>query len=146
MKIRTASSLTAAFVALTAAVVAVPGQALAAADPHYWMYTNDDNPGGKVDFWSNGDIIQLCDQQADGARAELNVYDATAGSGLLFHMEASGNGVCVSHRASDGGRYDLAENHCFRFNIQLTNNGQVVNPSFDQAHWRNYNDAKADCG
>ncbi|MCE7002392.1 hypothetical protein LWC34_06035 [Kibdelosporangium philippinense] len=136
------ASLTAALVAMTAVVL--PGQAQAATGPHHWMYTEDDNPGGKVDFWPNGDIVQLCDQQADGARAELHVYDATAG-GLVMHLEAVGDGVCVSRRASDGGRYDLAENHCFRFNIQLRNNGTVVNPSFDQAHWRNYNDAKANC-
>ncbi|MFG3691730.1 hypothetical protein [Micromonospora sp. NPDC047740] len=148
MKTRTAKSLAAAFVALTAAVVAVPGQAQAAplADPHYWMYTDDDNPGGRVDFWPNGDIVQLCDLQADGARAELNIYDATAGGVFKYHLEASGNGSCSTGRASLGAPFDLAEGHCFRFNISLTDNGQVVNPSFDQAHWRNYNDATANCG
>jgi hypothetical protein len=42
---------------------------------------------------------------------------------------------CRAHRASDGGRYNLAEYHCIALNIWLSNNGKDVINSWDQGRW-----------
>jgi len=136
----------AALLAVMTAVIFGPPTAASAADgPHYWMYTDDSAPnGGKVDFWSLGDIVQVCDIDADSARAVVTVQDLTSGY-ALYTVEASGNGVCSSRRASDGGVYDLTEGHCIGVNIYLLDNGKEVPGSWDSAGWRNYNDAKVNC-
>ncbi|MEV0646914.1 hypothetical protein AB0I28_16775 [Phytomonospora sp. NPDC050363] len=142
---RIAGTLVASVVALGAVLLVMPSPAMAATGPHYWMYTDDSSPnGGRVDFWSNGDIVQLCDVHADGAHADLMVYDKSAGGELRYHITASGSGVCNTVRASDGGWYDLPEAHCFLFVIKLYD-GRVSVESEDRASWRNYNDAKANC-
>jgi len=122
--------------------LAAQGPAQAADGPHHWMYTDDSGSGGRVDFWPDGDIVQLCDKASDGARAEVDVYD---NGGYLYHLEAAGNGVCGTRRASDGGKYDLAENHCFTFVIYLTDGGVVIPASRDVAQWVNDNNDSKSC-
>lgn len=133
-------------VVLGSAVFVAPSSAQAAPGPHYWMYTDDGGTaGGRVDFWTNGDIVQVCDRDNDGARVHLRVFDVTAGSVLKYELQASGSGVCDTVDAADGGRYNLPENHCFRFDIYLLNNNVEVGGSRDDARWRNYPDATANC-
>lgn len=148
MKLRRMATM---FVAITMALfgtVMVGSPAQAYAGPHYWMYTNDGTPGGRVDFWPDGDIIQVCDIQADGAHVNMVVTHIFTGAG--FSIQASGNGNCTTRRASQGGAYDLVERGvgkgCYRFNIRLWDDIHYVQGSEDKAAWWNDNSTKvADC-
>jgi hypothetical protein len=125
----------------------VTDQALAAnaiAGPHYWMYTNDDNPGGRIDFWPDGDIVELCDIQADGYSVHAAI-GPNSGSGFVgYNLSVGGNGKCVIARASQGGTRDLPEEACIAFFIFLNKGGGF--PQFmDSAAWINDNDIKANC-
>jgi len=113
--------------------------------PHYWMYTDDDGNGGRVDFYSVGDHVKLCDIRADGRRAHVRVADASNAFITLYYLEASGNGVCDAAHASDGGRHDLPEGHCIWFQIYLTDAGEYVSGSGDVAQWANDNEFKYNC-
>ncbi|WP_328418159.1 hypothetical protein OG470_31380 [Micromonospora sp. NBC_00389] len=144
---RIATTLVALVATLTAsAVIASPAQAYSG--PHYWMYTNDGNPGGRVDFWPDGDIVQVCDVQADGAHVNVVLHDIFTGAG--YSVQASGNGNCTTRRASQGGSYDLNERSssrgCYLFNIRLWDDIHYVSGSEDKAAWWNDNAAKrSDC-
>jgi hypothetical protein len=125
----------------------VTDQALAAdaiAGPHYWMYTDDDNPGGRIDFWPNGDVVELCDTQADGYSVHADL-GPNSGSGFVgYSLSVGGNGKCVIARASQGGTRDLPEEACIAVFIFLNKSGG--SPQFtDSAAWINDNDVKANC-
>jgi hypothetical protein len=109
--------------------------------PHYWMYTNDANPGGRIDFWPNGDVFELCDIQADGHGVNAYYYywfgDLYNGIG----MDVAGNGKCVVNRGSQGGTYDLPEEACIVVQIGINTLPQYD----DHARWLNDNDIKANC-
>ena len=90
------------------------------------MYTDDDNPGGRVRFETIGDIVEVCDIQADGKAVDLYY------NGLRVHVGGKGN--CVTLRASMGSAYDLVEGEWYRFEICL-NGGEWC----DEAGWRNNN-------
>jgi len=124
--------------------VATPANA-ALSGPHYWMYTDDPNNGGLVEFWSDGDHVILCDQRADGRTAHLEVDDASAGYKKLYTLTASGNGVCQAAHASDGGSHNLPEYHCIYFYIWLTDSGIYIIGSGDAAQWANDNEFKFNC-
>jgi hypothetical protein len=113
--------------------------------PHYWMYTDDSRNGGRVDFWSNGDHVLLCDIEADGRSANLRVADASNAFITLYYLKASGNGVCDAAHASDGGTHNLPEGHCIWFQIFLTDNGDFVSGSGDTAQWANDNEFAYNC-
>lgn len=145
MKRRLAALLIITLASTGIATTGVGTPAWAADGPHYWMYTDDPAPnGGKVDFWTIGDIVQVCDNDADGYHVKLTVFDETAWK-YLYSLTASGSGVCNTRRASDGGVYDLPEGHCFEFDITLYDGSTYVSGSEDWARWRNYNDATANC-
>lgn len=133
--------------AAAALVTAGAGTANAYSGPHYWMYTDDDNPGGKVEFWPDGDIFKVCDIQADGASVHVVLYDIYTYKG--YDISAAGNGNCTTRRKSDGAQYDLPERGrdqgCVNVDIRLWKNGTTVWNSQDQAAWWNDNDTKDDC-
>lgn len=110
--------------------------------PHYWMYTDDDNPGGRIDFWPNGDVVELCDIQADGygVYADVNAYTSSA-----YELSVGGNGKCVVARASQGGVRDLREEACITFVIFLDKSSTGMPAFVDSAAWLNDNDIKANC-
>jgi hypothetical protein len=130
-----------------AGTTVVTDRALAAdaiAGPHYWMYTDDDNPGGRIDFWPNGDVVELCDIQADGYAAYASLGPNSGSGWVGYSLSVGGNGKCVIHRASQGGHYDLPEEACVAVFIFLDKNGGF--PQFtDSAAWINDNDVKANC-
>ncbi|MFE9201120.1 hypothetical protein [Micromonospora sp. NPDC007230] len=102
-----------------------------------WMYTDDANPGGVVRFRADGDVVQLCDIQADGWKVYLRVYDYTQNL-YKYDLAVGGNGNCIETRASFGGPYDLREGNVFEFTIWMQQAGNY--PSFhDTAYWRNVN-------
>ncbi|MFF5264268.1 hypothetical protein ACFY4C_35535 [Actinomadura viridis] len=114
--------------------------------PHHWMYTDDDNSGGRVDFWPQGDIVTISDMQDDGAAVEVTVRNETKDPDKREYRETfQGYGWSKTFRASMGQPWNLAEGHCFRFRIRLIKNGQVVDKSKDIAQWRNYNNTTKEC-
>ncbi|MFD5269034.1 hypothetical protein [Streptomyces sp. NPDC058335] len=120
--------------ALAATTVFLAGGALATAtsasaviDPpsggwdHTWT-TSDSNPGGTVYIAEHGDIVSLCDTDADGYAPRVQIA-AQASSGayhIRYTLTASGGeGACATARASQGGVYDLPENTSIGVTIWL---------------------------
>jgi hypothetical protein len=72
-----------------------------------WIYTTDDNPGGKAKFTAHGDRVTVCDEQADGwgviariRRASNNdvffeIRDSNASDGCKEKTENLPDGVDV---------------------------------------------------
>ncbi|MEV1082711.1 hypothetical protein AB0I98_31560 [Streptomyces sp. NPDC050211] len=91
-----------------------------AADPDHTLWTNDDRPGGKIEFTRNGDKLEVCDDQPDGLRAVAYVInpDGTQRYGIA----ASGSGNCTDRDDSDGSRYNLNENKRYTFRVCLDEN------------------------
>src|SRR5437899_12594670 len=79
--------------------LALTGPALAA---DHTMHTDDGDPGGRVEFTANGDVVRLCDIEADGWAVGLYVYDVNQNL-YKYGLQAGGNGTCKTARASDGG-------------------------------------------
>ena len=109
MKFRRTLGVAVATIAL--GMVSVP-QAFAA--PDHWMYSDDtifpgEDPGGKVEFTEHGDIVKLCDNDADGYAAYVFVYDGELYGRAEYVLRAGGEGNCTTVRASDGGVYNLPE-------------------------------------
>ncbi|MFV2176721.1 hypothetical protein ACFHW2_18255 [Actinomadura sp. LOL_016] len=114
--------------------------------PHHWMHTDDDNPGGRVDFWPQGDIIRISDTQDDGAKVEVTIRNETKDPDKREYKRSfEGAGWGIEYRASMGQPYNFAEGHCFRVRIRLIKNGEVVSGSKDNAQWRNYNNTTKEC-
>lgn len=164
MKRTTATAALAVATVLPWALAAAPAQAapappgespaprsvpVTAADhpgPHHSMRTDDDNPGGEVDFWPDGDIVRISDLQDDGATVQVTVRNETKDPDVGEYTRTfQGAGFGVEYRASMGQPYNLAEKHCFWFRIRLIKNGQVVSGSTDTAQWRNYNNTDKEC-
>jgi hypothetical protein len=73
----------------------------------YSIQTDDGAPGGKLSFVTNGDVMTVKDQEADGWGVKAWVWvDGT----LKYTLQAGGNGNTDTARASDGGSHDLPEN------------------------------------
>lgn len=101
------------------------------------MYTDDPSPGGRVRFEATGDIVEVCDIEADGFGVYLEVHDNTSGI-TKYSLRISGNNECQTVRASMGGSYNLAENHVFRFKICLVRGSE--SPRYcDTQYWANVN-------
>ncbi|MPV36215.1 hypothetical protein [Georgenia subflava] len=127
----------------TAAVAAVMllGLAPAASAADHSMYTNDDggwqDPAGLMWFNEYGDVVTLCDNDADGHAPSLTValyhpYHATR-----YRLTAwGGEGNCVTARASDGGVFNLPEHTNIGFQICISPHGGMCR----NATW--YNDQK----
>ncbi|MEV5158733.1 hypothetical protein [Streptomyces sp. NPDC053728] len=73
--------------------------------------------GGTMEFTKYGDIVKVCDTDADGQAAKGWVKDT---SGVVrYTLQAGGNGTCVTKRASQGGAYDLPEGRKYTFQVCL---------------------------
>ncbi|WP_416975357.1 hypothetical protein [Streptomyces sp. 4F14] len=81
------------------------------------MHTNDGDPGGRVQFTRNGDIVRVDDLEADGYAAKLFVYNPNGTT--RYTVQAGGTGTSKTVRASDGGVYDLVEGTAYTFKICL---------------------------
>ncbi|GAB3584164.1 hypothetical protein GCM10027445_59920 [Amycolatopsis endophytica] len=94
---------------LTAAgVLATAGSAAASPEPpgDGWDHTYRDL-GVTVYVEEYGDRISVCDAEANGSSAQVNVW---ADGGWRYKAVVSnGNGSCVTHSASQGGAYNLPE-------------------------------------
>ncbi|MDW6058763.1 hypothetical protein SAZ11_12905 [Streptomyces sp. FXJ1.4098] len=116
---RTLSAFAVAVVAAGVPLLSAP-TAGAATTANWWdqqMHTNDGDPGGRVRFKADGDVVELCDIEADGWKVNLEV------SGYHYYDEFSvgGNGNCVTHSASNG--HDMGEGAGYSFQIYLSKSG-----------------------
>ncbi|MEH1163934.1 hypothetical protein V6V47_00950 [Micromonospora sp. CPCC 205539] len=83
-----------------------------------FISTSDDDPGGNLLFEAYGDIVEICDVQADGFYADGRVYYGTK---LIYTVQAHGNDNCTMARASQGGSHDLVEGREYRIVVCLDN-------------------------
>ncbi|MFK4145630.1 hypothetical protein [Streptomyces sp. NPDC004065] len=95
--------------AAAATLMAGAGSASATTDPGVpWDHTYS-APGVRVYVKEYGDVISVCDTKANGEPATVQVR-ATDVWPYNYEMTASGGvNSCKSHRASDGGKYNLSE-------------------------------------
>ncbi|BAU87876.1 hypothetical protein SLA_7010 [Streptomyces laurentii] len=108
----------------------------------YSLSTSDDNPGGAVGFFADGDVVELGDIQADGKDIEIDVWDVTPEPDVykfgFYNRKGYRNGSVYTD-ASMGAPFNLAEGHCIKLRIRLVNAGSttVVNGSTNWGRFRN---------
>jgi hypothetical protein len=101
--------------AASALVVGLQSPAMAS-DSYHVMNTGDAFGGGIFDYFGeayfteHGDIVKVCDTDADGYGVRMYVYKDEPYGTKLYSITVGGEGNCKTHRASEGGVYDLAEN------------------------------------
>lgn len=101
----------------------VPAAAQSNDDVHpladHVMYTADQSwpydPAGKMWFNEYGDVVTVCDNDADGHSVYLSV-DGGVGHEYGVHV-VGGEGTCVTHKAAQGGKYNLPEKTAIHFEI-----------------------------
>jgi hypothetical protein len=114
--------------ACTAALLAVAASTAQAAD--HDMYSKDDvfpgeSPGAHMWFNEHGDVVTLCDNDADGMKATLTVaYGSAYHPPAKYTMSVGGDGRCTTRKARLGRRFNLAENRRVGFLICVQNPGQ----------------------
>ncbi|WUI03993.1 hypothetical protein OHR68_20085 [Spirillospora sp. NBC_00431] len=134
MKLRNA--MTAAGICMATTAITAAFAPAASAAPTYKMHTDDGNPGGRVTFQPNGDVVELCDIEADGWAVFLDVNNYTKDKNE-YDYRIGGNGRCQTFRASLGQPYNLAEGDTFRFKICLQKGSK--RDFCDMAYWANVN-------
>lgn len=101
------------------------------------MYTNDQSwpydPAGHMWFNEYGDVVTLCDNDADGQSVYLIV---NASSNKPYTISAAGEGNCTTRKAAHGGKFNLPENKYIRFEIYAKGNEEK---SYAWAEWHNDN-------
>ncbi|MET7704946.1 hypothetical protein [Micromonospora sp. NPDC005189] len=93
---------------LAALAVAVPAHA---SFGPVWTWNGD---AGSMTFTSYGDVLTVCDEEADGRYIDLRVYTASTNT-HRYTIQAKSNGSCVTRSASNGGVYDLVEGANYKF-------------------------------
>ncbi|MET9319865.1 hypothetical protein ABZX75_06650 [Streptomyces sp. NPDC003038] len=107
--------------ALTMAAFAVamaPGSAQAAID---WDHgpMRDGGSAAAAYFEEHGDHVKVCDTKTDGKKAWVNVFDHMTGDFLYSLTDTQNDGKCSYRSASDGGVYNLPENHNIGFSVSI---------------------------
>lgn len=134
---RLAMTLCAGAVVLAPAFAATPAHA----DKIYHRMTNS---GGWLQFWPNGDSVKVCDTKADGKRAVVYVTNWTK-KRFEYKIEAVGKSDCRLVGARNGQPYELAENHCFQFVLELYDKDHGRFSERKQAFWKNTNKSIKKC-
>ncbi|MFG3555286.1 hypothetical protein ACGGAQ_12980 [Micromonospora sp. NPDC047557] len=132
MKLGVGRALTGATALTVAAVVAFPGSAAASPEPpgDGWDHVFSVK-GVTVYVEEYGDVISVCDTLANGHNAWV---DVSYGSGWLYTAKVnSGAGSCATHRASEGGIYDLKEGRDYLLDFAGSVDG-VYLESFSNNH------------
>lgn len=96
----------AVMVTVAAASVTMPTAATAVEQERHTIRTTDDNPGGTVTIAERGDVMRVCDTDADGRGAEVKV----SWPGRVYILTADEEGNCTTRDASWGQLYDIPEN------------------------------------
>lgn len=109
--------VSAGIVCTTVIVAAPPASAI---DWDHRVYTNDSDPGGVVYFEEHGDIVRVCDIEADGyaVRVETHHIGRTRWG---YTLQRGGVGNC---RQVDANYYNLPENEYIDFEITLVKDGR----------------------
>lgn len=116
MNFRMSRTVLGATTALVAGIaLATPASATITPPGGAWDHivtTRDAAPhGGTVYIQEYGDVIDLCDTDADGLAPTVQINYTLDGIPYHYGMTASGGyGSCVVRSASDGGVYNLPEN------------------------------------
>jgi hypothetical protein len=138
MKIRNALVVSAATLALT---VGITPSAWAA---DHTLYSADvitvyEDPGAKVEFTEYGDIVTLCDNDADGKLANVVVYRDDEADGFygvkLYEKYVGGEGNCRTYRASNG--YNLPEGHNIGFLVCVASSRETDGQECNYRAWLN---------
>jgi hypothetical protein len=85
------------------------------------MYTLGDvlmpwqDPAGHMWFNEYGDVVTLCDNEADGLKVILHVALDDPYNGEEYTSIVGGEGRCVTRKAAMGGHYNLPENRKIGF-------------------------------
>ncbi|MEU5608033.1 hypothetical protein ACI2L4_00780 [Streptomyces sparsogenes] len=119
--------------AAIAAAVALPVLASPNAHALAWdhtMHSDDGDPGARLRFEANGDIVEICDIEADGFAAYAEIYDYKTGQSRT--LTVGGNGNCKRRDASDYG-WNLVEGRKYGFTVALTEGTYIAYP--DNADW-----------
>ncbi|MFD6281952.1 hypothetical protein ACFWFI_41310 [Streptomyces sp. NPDC060209] len=88
-----------------------------------WDHTYS-GTGVKVYVEEHGDIITVCDTSANGHSAWVAVMDITDNIDHYKLKASGGKGTCATHKASQGGRYNLGEYSRIALNFEGgANNG-----------------------
>lgn len=114
--------------AATAAFAGIATATPAAAAWNHTWYSADDNPGATVRVQEYGDVIKLCDSDADGYSAYVEV----SYSGRSFSMRVGGNGDCTS---SDAQEHNIPENATVDLLIGLMHSDR---PGIHFPNWASY--------
>ena len=103
------------------------------------LHTDDGDPGGSLAVTWYGDIVTICDIEADGWGVYVKVTDVSQNL-YKYEMWVGGNGNCKTHRASEDGPYNLREDNYFSFKLCLrkSDEGGVTLDYCDYATWKNY--------
>lgn len=107
MRLKKATKTVAA--SLTAVVLSLALGTPAFAYDNYFS-TNDGDPGGRLYWTANGDVVKVCDIEEDGWGVRAYIQHIHNGEYLYsYDVIVGGNGNCTTHQASQGGVYDLPE-------------------------------------
>ncbi|MEH0937276.1 hypothetical protein [Micromonospora psammae] len=127
--------------AVTALTVALPSPAMAS-DSYHVMNTGDAFGGpvfdysGEAYFTEHGDIVKICDTDADGYAVKMYVALDNADGAPLYSFTRGGEGNCATHQASEGGVYNLPENRYIGFQFCRYKDGHAG----ECENYRFYND------
>ncbi|WP_129843141.1 hypothetical protein [Streptomyces sp. RFCAC02] len=117
------TALRAGVVALVAAVT--PVLASPSAQAITWdhtLHTDDGDPGGRLQFEAYGDIVRICDIEADGWAVGVQIIRKVAWDNS-YTFQVGGNGNCAERRASQGYPFDMTEGHQYEFTVFLAKDG-----------------------
>ncbi|WP_406453170.1 hypothetical protein OG782_20975 [Streptomyces sp. NBC_00876] len=104
----TAALLGAVALAGLSSVTASPATAAEAPTGINWDHTWN-GKGVRVYVEEHGDYISVCDTAANGHSAFVTVDDVDLNISHYKAKVTTGKGTCVTHKASQGGRYNLHE-------------------------------------
>ena len=119
--------------AVLAAAVSLPVLASPNAHAIAWDHTihsDDGDPGARLRFEANGDIVEHCDIEADGFAAYAEIYDPVTGQTRT--LTVGGNGNCKRRDASYSG-WNLVEGRKYSFMVALTEGNYIAYP--DDESW-----------
>lgn len=95
----------------------------------YTMHTGD--VWGSIYGWSGkgwfneyGDVVLICDNDADGNAVAVYVYYGEPTGNWIYGFHVGGEGRCATRKAGMGGVYDLPENHRIGFKFCIYNKGE----------------------
>jgi hypothetical protein len=116
--------------------IGLTGRAMAA---DHTMHTGD--VWGRIMGWSgkgwfneHGDVVTICDAQADGVAVEMFVYYDKPTGNPMYSFHVGGKGRCVTRKASMGGVYNLQENHYVGFKFCRYQGGECRDYRFFNDH------------